>query len=213
MDPRQQALALIKGHRAYRLAPFRHILEEFLEHAGSPGGLRGMRVLELGPGRRADLLRFLAEQGGASRVLGMGRAVLHPWTRDREFIREHVEEAFLPERLRETADASFDLIYSRRFMERHSIDPWVLLFSRRYWSRFRGEGFRHLGEEFPSSTENIRAVFREAFRVLAPGGVIISEIAKRKYSALERGFLESLGPRRVKERRLGRHSSMVTVVK
>lgn len=213
MDPRDEVKALLKDHRGFRLEPFRHILEEFLAHAGSLDGLAGSRILELGPGRRADLLRYLEEKAGAARVMGIGRAFLPPWTRNRGFIRSHVEDGLLPDRLRPMESASFDVIYSRRVMERHSIDPWVLLFSRTYWQAVLKDELRNPGEAFPSSAENIHAVFREAFRLLVPGGVIVSEIAKRKYSGLDRAFLESLRPRRITERTLGRFSCIVTVVK
>ncbi len=98
-------------------------------------------------------------------------------------------------------------------MEQHSIHAGILLTSRVYWRYFKENRFKNQGEDYTSSIPNIRAIFKEAYRILKPGGAIISQIEKRKHSALDRSFLENLGPRQITERLLDRLSSIVTVVK
>ena len=130
-----------------------------------------------------------------------------------DILRELRVHAGSLEGLRGLPSRSFDIADSRHVMELHSIDPRVLLTSRRYWSQFTGRGFRDLGEDYPSSRANIRAVFAEVFRVVRPGGVIVSQIARKKNSCLDAEFVESLGPASIRERPLGRLSSIVTVVR
>ena len=61
--------------------------------------------------------------------------------------------------------------------------------------------------------KNIQAIFQEAFRLLKPGGAVISQIAKKKHSWLDRAFLEKLGVECIRERLLGKLSCIITVVK
>ena len=203
----------IDGYRAYRIKPFGEILDEMVSWSGSFEALRGKRALELGPGTRVHMMRFLQEVAGVASAVGVGRAKVWPWTRRRTFLAENVVPSFMLDYLRQAAPASFDIIYSRHVMEQHSIDPWVLIFSRKYWRQFRGNRFQALGEDYPSSKANIQAVFREAWRALKPGGLIVSLIGKRKYSGLAPEFLQSLTPARVSVRALGRLSCVVAAVK
>jgi hypothetical protein len=195
------------------LEPYRPILEKLLAHAGSTEGLKRMRLLELGPGRRIHCLRYLMEEVGVEHVDAAGRVKLWPWTRNTAFLRAHVEETYLLDYLRALPSAGLDAAYSRHVMERHSIDPWILLSSRRYWGQFKGNRFSDLKEDYPSSLKNVEAVFRETYRVLKPGGLIVSLIAKRKNSGLSRPFLEGFQPAWIEEERLGARSSLVTVKK
>jgi SAM-dependent methyltransferase len=209
----EQVRSLLNRHRKYGLEPFRHILGALLGHAGKLDAFEGKRFLELGPGRKVGLLRFLKEETGAAHVRGMGRMRIWPWTGHRAFIRDHVDNTYLLEALPHVSDASFDAVYSRHVMERHSIDPWILLASRRYWSRFKGHGFRNLDRRYPSSRANIQAVFREAFRILKPGGIMVSQIGRRRFSCLDPEFLESFDPEMKDEVLIGPMSSLITVKK
>jgi SAM-dependent methyltransferase len=208
-----EVLSLVNDHPAYRLRPFVPILEEMVAQTGSIQGLKGKAVLELGPGSRVNLLRFLHDRGEAGEVLGVGRAPAWPWRRQRAFLEEKVKNIYMLDFLRQGPGASFDLIYSRHVMEHYSIDPWILLCSGKYWRQFKDNRFRNPGVDFPSSRINIQAIFQEAFRLLKPGGAVISQIAKKKHSWLDRAFLEKLGVECIRERLLGKLSCIITVVK
>lgn len=208
----EDADPIIKAHRKYHLAPYREILTELLEHVGSLDTLKGTRILEIGPGNRVNLMRFLSEEIGVS-IHGIGLAPLWPWTPHRQYIREHITNAYLLDSLPNMEPQSYDIIYSRHVMEQHSIHAGMLLTSRIYWRYIRENRFKYPGEDFPSSLPNIQAIFRHCYRILKPGGIIISQIGRRRYSALDRPFLDSLNPRTISERHLGKISSIVTVIK
>ncbi|MFH1999709.1 MAG: hypothetical protein ABIK28_08515, partial [Planctomycetota bacterium] len=108
---------------------------------------------------------------------------------------------------------SYDIIYSRHVMEQHSIDPLILLSSKQYWDQFKNNGFKNLGEEYPSSQPNVQAIFRHAFRIVKPGGILVSQIAKKKNSGLTRDFLKRLHAKKITERDLRRLSSIIAIVK
>ncbi|MHC4945403.1 MAG: class I SAM-dependent methyltransferase [Planctomycetota bacterium] len=205
--------SLVQRYRGYGLESFRHILEALLGHAGSLEAFKDKRFLELGPGTRIGLLRFLKEEAGAEHVQGLGKMMIWPWTGHRAFVRAHVENAYLLDALRPIPSASYDAVYSRRVMEQHSIDPWILISSRRFWGRFKGHGFRKLDQDYPSSQANIQAVFKEAYRILKPGGIMVSEIGRRRFSCLDPGFLERFHPKESMEKPFGKMSSLITVVK
>ena len=204
--------AIVKTHRKYRLAPYREILAELIEHAGPIDLLKNKRILELGPGNRVNLMRFLSEEMGAS-VRGIGRAPLWPWKPHSDYIANHVTNAFLLDHLPGIESQSYDIIYSRHVAEQHSIHVAILLTSRIYWRYIRENRFKTPGEDFPSSLPNIHAIFRHCYRILKPGGVIISQIGRRRYSALDRPFLDTFKPRTIAERPLGKMSCMVTFIK
>jgi hypothetical protein len=215
MESIQQIVrALVEAHPAYRLSAFREILAEMLKAVGGVEGLADKHILELGPGRRLDLLRFLAAETRAASVRGIGKTPRPPRPRpDGSGNRVVVENAYLLPSLRGLRPATIDIVYSRYVMEQHSINPWVLLTSRVYWRYFRENRFRRPGEDYPSSKPNLQAVFREACRVLKPGGIIISQMAKKRYSVLDGDFLDSCRLSRSSRRELGKLSLIVTVVK
>jgi len=59
--PIDSADAIIKAHRKYRLAPYREILAELIEHAGPIESLKDRSILEIGPGNRVDLMKSAQE--------------------------------------------------------------------------------------------------------------------------------------------------------
>lgn len=206
--------SLIKTHPAYGLRPFAPILTEILGHFESLENLADRTVLELGPGSRVGLLRFLAQECAVKSIQGVGRSVLWPWTRHQAFMRAHVVNVRLLDFLgSQQQDAGYDLIYSRQVMEQHSIDPWILFGSQAYWQQFKQQKFTDFDASYPGSIPNLQAIFRRAWARLRPGGVIISHIGKRKYSALDRAFLDELKPSDNRAQDLGRFSLMVVVVK
>jgi len=207
--------ALVKAHFQYRLADFADILTEVLAHWGSLDGLEGLDVLELGPNTKVAMMRFLASSVGVKSMRGVGETVLWPWTLHRAFLRDHVVfSRFLPFFERETS-GRFDLIYSRHVMEQHSINPWVLLASRDFWAQFKKKAFGDFDVSYPSSLPNLQATFEAAWQTLRPGGLMVSQIAKRQYGCLDEAFLVTLDPppTAVHRRDIGALSAMVTVVK
>jgi hypothetical protein len=207
------ASALVKAYSQYGLRPFSPILTEILTHFETLDDLRDRTVLELGPGNRVELMRFLAQETAVKSIQGAGKSIVWPWTRHKAFIRTHVVNARLLDFLaQQQGAASYDLIYSRLVMEQHSIDPWILFASKAYRQQFKKRRFVDFDESYPASIPNLQAVFRRAWILLKPGGVIISHIGKRKYSALDRSFLDELKPRQIYEQDLGRFSRMVTLL-
>ncbi len=80
-----EVLSLVKAHPNYNLSPYQAILEEMIKHAGSIDGMKGKHLLELGPGTRIDLMRFvsveiplrwLREPGGPPSGRGYGTGIL-----------------------------------------------------------------------------------------------------------------------------------------
>ena len=206
--------ALVKAHSQYGLRPFSPILSEILAHFGSLDNLRDRTVLELGPGNRVGLMRFLAHETGVKSIQGAGKAILWPWTRHKTFIHAHVVNVQLLGFLTQQPQAAtYDLIYSRLVMEQHSIDPWILLTSQAYRQQFKKRRFTDFDESYPASIPNLQAVFRRAWTRLNAGGIIVSHIGKRKYSALDRSFLDELQPAQIHVQDLARFSRMVTLTK
>jgi len=205
--------AILRENSGFKLRPFRAILEEIVGHYHSLDGLTGLRVLELGPGNLVDMMRFLHAHSSVKSITAAGQSLVWPWTRHAAFMREYVQNVSLLTFFREHRGHTWDLIYSRHVMERHSIDPWILLGSRAYWRQFRKKSFSDMGADYPSSQANIQAVFQYAWQSLGPGGIMVSQIAKRKYSGMNKTFLQTFGPKSLSERHLGPLSSIVTVVK
>jgi len=206
--------ALLKTYPCYGLGPFSPILAEMLKHFETLDNLSGRTVLELGPGNRVELMRFLAQECAVESIQGVGRSIVWPWTRHKAFVRAHVMNArFLDFLGAKQRAADYDLIYSRLVMEQHSIDPWILLGSEAYRQQFKKRRFADFDESYPGSIPNLQAVFRKAWALLKPGGVIISCIGKRKYSALDRPFLDDLKPSHIYAQDLGRLSRIVSLSK
>ena len=206
--------ALVKTYSQYGLKPFSPVLAEMLKHFETLDNLRDRTVLELGPGNRVEMMRFLAEESAAKSVQGVGKSILWPWTRHRAFIHAHVVNARLLDFLaQQQRAAAYDLIYSRLVMEQHSIAHWILFSSQAYRQQFRKRRFTDFDEFYPASIPNLQAVFRQAWTRLKSGGMIVSYIGKRKYSALDRSFLDGLKPRQIHVQDLGRLSRMVTLTK
>jgi len=209
----EETLSLIKNNKKFRLTPFHEILEEILQHFGSLEALKGRNILELGPGARTDLMRFLDLKFQPRSMEGAGRSVVWPFTSNKDFIRTHVKRTPFLKFFDAKGNKKYDLIFSRFVMEKHSISPWILLFSKAYWAQFKKKKFSDFDKNYPASLPNIQAVFTRAFKSLKPGGVIISLIAKKKNSGLDQNFLKSLKPVDVMVRDLRLFSSIVTVKK
>jgi hypothetical protein len=212
---KQDVDAIIKTHPRYRLAPFADILTEMLAQGGTLDALKGIDALELGPSTRVGMMRFLETEVEVKSMRGVGQTVIWPWVPHRDFIRDHVASCrFLQFFQRDTA-SRFDLIYSRHVMEQHAINPWVLLTSAVYWAQFKKKAFADFDESYPSSVPNVQATFKAAWDTLRPGGLIISQIGKRKYGCLDEAFLGTLDPKpsAVHRRDIGSISAMVTATK
>ncbi|MCH8218584.1 MAG: hypothetical protein IH892_17635 [Planctomycetes bacterium] len=212
---KQEVDALVNAHPQFRLAQFEDILTEMLAHWGSLDGLRGIDVLELGPNTRVEMMRFLETSAGVKSIRGVGQTVLWPWIPHQAFIRDHVESCRFLQFFERDTPSRFDLIYSRHVMEQHSIHPWVLLTSAAYWAQLKKKACADFDESYPSSVPNIQATFKAAWNALRPGGLIISQIGKRKYGCLDEAFLATLDPQpsAVHRRDIGSLSSMVTATK
>ncbi len=204
---------LILQYKKYGLRPFKEIIHELLQVYPQPTALQNVSVLELGPGTKVNLLRFLAEKNPAATVRGAGRHVVWPWTPQRAFIEQHVANTFLLPHLNDLPARSIDIIYSRHVMEQHSIHAGILITSPVYRRYIRDNRFQKPGIDLPASVPNLQAVFRNAYKALKKNGVIISQIAKSKYGVLDDSFLKKLKAKQVNRRSIGRLSEIVTVIK
>ena len=204
---------LILQFKKYRLQPFKEIIHELLQVYPQLPEIQNISILELGPGTRVNLLRFLAEEIPGAIVRGAGRHVVWPWTPQRGFIGQHVANAFLLPHLKNLPVQSVDIIYSRHVMEQHSIHAGILITSPVYRRYIRDNRFQKPGVDLPSSVPNLQAVFRAAYKALKKNGMIISQIAKAKYGVLDDSFLKKLKAKQVNRRPIGRLSEIVTVIK
>ncbi len=198
-------------YQKYRLNDFREILQELLNNLSGFENFAGKSIIELGPGTKLNLLRFFLKESGAASVLAAGRTISFNNTA----LHKMVTDIHLLPFLKNQKSKSADIIYSRHVFEQNSFHPILLLRHPAYWRTIKENRFDHPGIDFPSSRENMQAVFKQAWRVLKPGGIIVSQIAKRKSSVLTDSFLKQLRPRaeQISKRKLGRFSEIVTVVK
>jgi hypothetical protein len=159
------------------------------------------------------LLSFLATETSIASIKGIGRVPLTVRPRPAARTSAIIENTYLLPYLQGLESGSVDIVYSRYVMEQHSIHAWVLLTSRIYWRYLKENKFNRPEQDYPSSRPNLQAIFKEACRIIKPGGIIISQIAKKRYSALDGRFLEDCRLSKVSERELGKLSTIVTVVK
>lgn len=115
--------------------------------------------------------------------------------------------------LQEKRFDSIDLIYSRHVLEQHSIEARILLKHDGFKEAIRSNQFGDLPETFPASPRNILAVFQECYRILKPGGAIITQIAKKKYGVLTETHLQTFQPEALRIVDIERFSQLITFVK
>ena len=201
----------IRKFKKYHLDDFKEIMEALFSHFGKMENLKGKSILELGPGTKLNMFRFLTEESHAAVVQAAGKTIA---LKNKE-LQGRVADAYLIPFLKTQKAKSADCIYSRHVFEQNSFHPLLLLKHPAYRKAIKENTFKHPGAEFPASRENMQAVFKQAWRVLKPGGVIISQIAKRKSSVLTEEFLARLKPaaKRIERKELGRFSEIVTIVK
>ena len=202
---------LIKKYKKYSLKDFEEIFKELSAHLENVENLKGKTILELGPGTKLNMLNFLQNETDAVCVWAAGKTV----SVKKNVAQGNVADAYLLPFLKKQKAKSVDIIYSRHVFEKNSFHPLLLIKHPAYWNAIKNNTFENPGIDFPSSEENMQAVFRQAWRVLKPGGVIISQIGKRKAGILKERFISQLKPAasEVSRRELGRFSEIVTIVK
>ncbi len=209
----RSSVEIAKQYRAYRLGPFREIIAEIVKHFNDLEGLQDKNILELGPANKINMLRFLHLETAAESVQGIGRHMDWPWLGHKELRQKLLTNSYLLPALNSKKSKSVDLIYSRYVLEECSINPFILLGNRYYWKAIKENRFKNPDKNFPASTPNIEAIFKETWRLLKPGGIIISEIAKEHNNPLDDAFFEKLKPAQYEKRRLGKISSIYVAVK
>jgi len=204
---------VLKKYRKYRLKPFEEIIREIFAHFSSIEGLKGKNIIELGPGTKIRMLNFLNSETQAASVQGIGRSIEWFWLPHKDLRRNMLTNSYLLPELKTRKSNSIDLIFSRHVLEEQSINPFILLGSSIYWKYIKENRFKNPGTDFPASAPNIQAVFKEAFRLLRHGGIIISEIGRESRNPIDDKYLKKLKPKRTAKRSIGRFSSIYTVVK
>lgn len=202
---------LIKQFKNYRLKDFRYILDVLLDWSVDLKGFEGKSILELGPGTKLNLLKFLEQETSAARVAGVGKTI-KLMKSDSNIL---VSDSYILTFLKEQKTKSFDAVYSRHLFEANSIHPFLLIKHPVYWKTIKENCFANPGSDFPSSIANMQAIFFEVYRLIKTNGLIISQIAKREYSALTPDFLKSLKPRpkQIEQNDFGKYAQLVTVYK
>ena len=209
-DPDQ----IVKTYRPqYKLQGFRPIIAELLQSLGALTNLQDRDILELGPGTNPELLRFLKKEIGPRSVQGVGKTVIYPWTRHKQFIRANIVDQYILDFFNGAGSQSYDLIYSRHVMEQHSIHPWLLLTHKEYRQAIKNNSFNNLSSRYPSSPENIQAIFRECYRCLKPGGIMVALIGKHKYHCFPDDFLKKFSFHGIRASPLGKISCIMTFAK
>jgi len=202
---------MISQFKGYRLKDFRYILDALLDWAGDLKGLEGKSVLELGPGTKLNLLKFLKQETAAARVSGVGKTI-KLMKSDSSLL---LSDSYILPFIKKQKAKTFDVIYSRHLFEANSIHPFLLIKHPVYWNTIKENRFGNPGSDFPSSIANMQAIFFEAYRLIKPSGLLIAQIGKRKYSALTPDFLNTLKPRpkQIKQNDFGKFSQIITVDK
>ncbi len=201
---------IIRNYPQYRLKTFEPILSELLRWSGGWEQLKGKRILELGPGNRLELFRFLSEQSGAA-LSAVGKTIYIKKSSAAALVTDSDFQPFF-----QTVKAkTYDVIYSRYVFEANSYHPLLLLKHPAYLKAIAQNTISNPYADFPSSLGDKQTVFKQAYRALKPGGIIISQLVKRKNSALTSDFLSTLRPKpkQVLSEDLKSFSAMVVVVR
>ncbi len=204
---------LLKQYRSYHLKKYRFILEELFSHFENLDALKNKSVLELGPGEKINLFRFFKEASGVKTILAVGRMPAGFWNARKYAAHSELKNQFILPFLKSQRKNSFDIIYSRHVLEKNSINPLALLKSKSYWRHIKENRMQNPGKDLPASEANIKAIFKEAYRALKPGGIIITQIAKAKNNVLDDDFLSAYRVKTINIRKLGRLSMIITLVK
>lgn len=204
---------LLKAYPKYHLKLFSQILQEIVLYYELPGALRAKTVLELGPGTKMNLLRFFARESGAQSLTGVGRIPEWLWFPGRQEMKNYLKNSYILPFLNKQKSKSVDLIYSRHVMEKHSIHPLLLLKHPAYRKALKEKRLANPGKDFPSSAANIQAIYKETFRLLKPGGLLVAQIGKKKNSVLTDDFIKTLHLSKINVRSIGYLSQIVTMQK
>ena len=194
-------------NKKYGQKDFKYILDSILNWCGGLDNLKDKSILELGPGTKLNMLNFLKNETDAANVTAAGKTLFSTDV--------SVTDCYILPYLKKQKSKSIDLIYSKHLFESSSIHPVLLLSHPAYWRAIKENRFDNPGVDFPSSIANMQAIFIEAYRVLKSGGLIVSQIGRRKKSALTPAFLKSLKPaaKKIHTQDINRMSYIIQVVK
>ncbi len=203
-----------KQFQGYDLKSFDHILEAISAQFHEFPDLVNRTILELGPGSNTQLLRFLKDQSHSSSIQGIGLTRPTFWKREKQSEDEDIilQSLILPALQVKDAN-SHDLIISKHVLEQHSIEAAILLKDPNFKQAIRDNRFSDLPKSFPASVKNIQAIFAECYRILKPGGVIITQVAKKKYRVLIPEGLQAFNPKQLTFKDIGRFSEISIFVK
>lgn len=195
----------------FKLKAYQPILDAINGAYGSTNKLKGLRILELGPGRRLFFLNYLHKLISDVDLQAVGKT-WPPFAQETPF---PVYDSYLFPFLKRQRSNTFDIIFSRHVMEQNAFHPLLLMRHPAYKQAIKENRFKSGSADFPSSAANVEAVFKQAYRALKPGGLLISLIAKRKYAVMDPEKLQSLRPQpaRIDSYLIGRLSALTVVQK
>ncbi len=190
-----------KGYK--HINDFKNIITEIMREHKSIENLKHLKILELGPGVKLDLIKFLKNEAKVKEANSVGK---HLFLLKRSSSQDCLKDSYILPYLKSLPNNHVDLIYSRFVMERYSIHPLILIFSPYYKNLIFKGAKKEVMKEYPSSGENIIECYKQIFKVLVEGGIIISEVSKKWLAELNDEVIKSLKFKKVIDYPTGKFS-------
>lgn len=190
-----------KGYKDIKV--FRNIIMEMIREHKNIENLKPLTILELGPGKRFNLLKYLKNEIQVKKVKSVGK---HFFLFKKNSLNEDFEDSYILPYLKSLPRNHIDLIYSRFVMERYSIHPFILISSPYYRNLLLKGTKKEVMKDYPSSEENIIECYKQIYLVLKKGGIIITEVSKRWLAGLNDETIKLLKFKRVIDYSTGKFS-------
>ena len=206
------AETVIENYSRYRLKPFQEIISDILKGFTDLEQLRGQAVLELGPGHRPELMRYLGEQLDC-RMDAVGCEMDWPFSRHRRFLKEQVIKSDFGDFFRSNRKQKYRLIYSRHVFEQHSYHPILLMLHPSFRQHIFKNRMLNPDSSLPGGVPNHLETLKMAIMRLEAGGVFVAQVAHRRWSVLSKENLRKLPAKEISRRPLSPDGEIITLRK